>query len=91
MSQDTGKHYRFSYKGINLDPARIASIYGITNMVQAGIVKKALCAGTRGHKTTLRDIDDIITGCNRWKEMLVEDQQDEIKININLGDTPNGK
>lgn len=71
--EDTGKHYRFIYKGINLDPARICFIYEVKNMVQASIVKKALRAGNSSHKDILEDIDDIITAAIRWKEMIVED------------------
>ena len=70
---DTGTHYRRTYKGINLDPARICAVYNVTNMVQAGIVKKALRAGSGGKKGIVEDIDDIITAANRWKEMLKED------------------
>lgn len=77
IANDTGKHYRKKYKNINLDPARICLIYGVANMAQASIIKKALCAGNRGHKDTIRDIDDIITAAQRWKEMLIEDSSDE--------------
>jgi hypothetical protein len=73
MKNDTGKHYRFTFRGIKLDPARICDIYKVTNLVQGSIIKKALCAGNRGHKDLLRDIDDIITGAQRWKEMVEED------------------
>lgn len=75
MSQqkDTGTHYRREYKGVKLDPARICLVYDVKNMLQATIVKKSLCAGNRGHKDTIRDIDDIITAANRWKEIVIED------------------
>lgn len=72
--KDKGKHYRYTYKGIKLDPARICMIYGITNMVQAGIVKKALCAGKRGHKDKIKDIEDIITAAERLLQMIKEDE-----------------
>lgn len=74
--KDTGKHYRFVYRGLKLDPARVCKIYGVDNMVQAAIIKKALCAGNRGHKDILRDIDDIITAANRWREMIQEDARE---------------
>lgn len=67
------KHYAKMYKGINLDPARICMIYDITNLVQGGIVKKALAAGNRGHKNVLEDIEDIKVACDRWIEMILED------------------
>ena len=77
IQNDKGKHYRKEYKGIKLDPARICKIYDIRNMVQASIVKKTLCAGCRGHKDLLSDIDDVICGAQRWKEMVIEDMEIE--------------
>ena len=75
VENDTGKHYRYTYKGIKLDPARIVSIYKCSHPMQLPIIKKALCAGNRGHKDLLRDIDDIICSAQRWKEMLLEDSE----------------
>lgn len=77
MKNDTGSHYRFVYKGIKLDPARIVQIYGCSNLMAGTIVKKALCAGQRGHKDLIKDLDDIITAAERWKEMVLEDMDDE--------------
>lgn len=75
--EDTGKHYRYMYKGIKLDPARIVTIYNCKNLMAGTIVKKALCAGNRGHKDLINDIDDIITAAVRWKEMVLEDMEIE--------------
>jgi len=72
---DPGKHYRFEYKGIKLDPARIVTIYGCKNLMAGTIVKKALCAGERGPKDILHDLDDIICAAERWKEMILEDME----------------
>lgn len=77
MSKDTGAHYRYVYKGIKLDPARICKIYKTENAMQSHIVKKTLCAGNRGHKDILVDIDDIIGCAQRWKEMVIEDMEEE--------------
>lgn len=73
--EDKGKHYRYTYKGIKLDPARIASIYSANHPMQLGIIKKVLCAGSRGHKDKVKDIQDIITAAERWLEMLKEDEE----------------
>lgn len=73
--KDTGSHYRYIYKGIKLDPARIVQIYGCKNLMAGTIAKKALCAGNRGHKDLLQDLDDIITAAKRWKEMVIEDME----------------
>jgi len=73
--KDTGNHYRYSYKGIKLDPARIMAIYKNPHTMAGSIVKKALVAGERGQKDLLQDIDDIICAAVRWREMVLEDKE----------------
>jgi hypothetical protein len=70
---DTGTHYRFMYKGIKLDPFRIAKIYEINDFALQTILKKCLCAGERGHKDKRRDLEDIITAAKRAIEIIDED------------------
>ena len=77
-NEDTGKHYRFEYRGIKLDPARIVTVYGCKNLMAGTIVKKALLAGHRGKKSEIDDVNDIITAAMRWKEMLLEDMADKL-------------
>lgn len=72
-SDDQGAHYRYEYKGVKLDPARICKIYNVDDMLLGAIVKKALCAGERGHKDFKQDLLDIICAANRRLEMLEED------------------
>ncbi len=74
MAEDTGKHYRKEFKGVKLDPARIALIYGVSHPIEIAIIKKALRSGT-GHKTREQDIRDIMCSCERWIEMMKEDQE----------------
>lgn len=77
ITEDTGSHYRYTYKGIKLDPARICKIYNVQNVLQGAIVKKTLCAGNRGHNDIKDDIKDIITAAQRWLEMIEEDESEE--------------
>lgn len=87
VAPDKGKHYRFQievpiteedlqrgYAIANLDPFRIAEIYGISNFAQNTALKKVLCAGNRGKKNLIEDIDDIVTAMLRWKQMIVENE-----------------
>tara|TARA_R110000803_G_scaffold8609_5_gene27602 strand:+ start:2360 stop:2677 length:318 start_codon:yes stop_codon:yes gene_type:complete len=69
---DAGLHYRKSYKGIKLDPFRIAGVYGC-NGVQLTILKKVLATGERGHKDEIQDYKDIINAATRAIEMINED------------------
>lgn len=71
---DAGLHYRKTYKGINLDPFRIASIYNLDG-VQLTILKKTLVTGKRGNKDTIQDYKDIINAASRAIEMINEDVQ----------------
>lgn len=71
-SRDAGAHYRYEYKGIKLDPFRIAKIYGITDFGQQTILKKALRMGT-AHKDRKQDLKDIICAAERMLEMIGED------------------
>lgn len=73
--EDQGSHYRYEYKGIKLDPARILMIYNQNDPLLGAIVKKSLCAGNRGHKNFEQDLKDIICAAERRLEMLREDDE----------------
>lgn len=75
--KDKGAHYRKMFHGRNLDPARICLVYKITHPSQQGLVKKILCPGARGKKSLKEDIEDIISGCERWLQIIEEDEEDE--------------
>lgn len=75
IENDTGQHYRKEYKGVKLDPARIATIYEISHPLQQAILKKSLVTGGRGQKDLEHDIKDIICACHRWLEMIEEDSE----------------
>lgn len=70
---DPGNHYRFQYKGIKLDPYRIAAIYNMQSFAMMTILKKCLCAGSRGHKNYEQDLKDIICAAERELEIINED------------------
>lgn len=80
IRDDTGKHYRYEYKGIKLDPARIQLIYGATHPMQISILKKALRWGS-AHKSLVKDLKDIITAAERALEMIEEDKDDAKPFN----------
>ena len=69
---DAGLHYRKAYKGIKLDPFRIAKVYNL-NGVQLTILKKVLVTGERGSKDEVQDYKDIINAASRAIEMIEED------------------
>lgn len=73
MPTEQPKYYRFSFRGVKLDPYRIMQVYGITNPAHQHALKKLLRAGN-SVKTLTQDIDEVILALNRWKEMLNEEE-----------------
>ena len=74
-SQETKEdysHYKYSYKGIKLDPYRILDIYKITCPAQQHAIKKLLRAGN-SVKELKQDITEVIDTLKRKLEMLEED------------------
>jgi len=67
------KHYKYSYKGIKLDPYRILQVYGITCPAQQHAIKKLLRAGN-SVKDLEQDIQEVIDTLQRKLEMLKEDK-----------------
>lgn len=71
--EEKHSHYKKDVSHLNvIDPYRIADLYDLHPCAEH-IMKKSLCAGNRGHKDTLRDIQDIIDTAERWKQMIEED------------------
>jgi len=71
-AEDAGEHYRYVYKGVKLDPFRIAAVYGMTDPALFTILKKVLRGG-RAHKDLKQDLVDIISSAERKLEMMEED------------------
>ena len=56
-----------------LDIYRILSLYNVTNPCLQHSIKKLLCAGKRGVKNQIQDINEAILSLKRFVEMLGED------------------
>lgn len=72
---DTGAHYRKEYKGVKLDPYRVAAIYGLTGGPREHALKKLL-RGTEKGDSPLKVIREVRDALDRWEEMLVEDGEE---------------
>lgn len=81
---DEYSYYKYSYKGIKLDPYRILSVYGITCPAQQHAIKKLLRAGN-SVKDTKQDIQEVIDTLQRKLEMLKEDEENS--TNKEYGDS----
>jgi len=73
-ADDSGKHYRFEFQGVKMDPYRILKVYGITDPAQQHAIKKLLRAG-RSVKSFRRDVEEVISTLNRLLEMLEEEDK----------------
>lgn len=68
------KHYKYTYKGIKLDPYRIFRVYNISSPEQQHAIKKLLRAGN-SVKDLQQDIQEVIMTLNRWLEIIEEDKE----------------
>lgn len=68
------KHYKYSYKGIKLDPYRILTVYNVTCPAMQHAIKKLLRAGN-SIKDLEQDIQEVIDTLKRKLEMLKEDKE----------------
>jgi len=73
MTDTKHRHYKYSYKGIKLDPYRILQVYRITCPAQQHAIKKLLRAGN-SVKDLEQDIQEVIDTQQRKLEMLKEDK-----------------
>jgi len=78
LGKDAGAHYRHEYKGLKLDPFRIARIYDMTGFPEQTILKKVLKLGERGAKDKRQDLLDIICAAQRALEIMDEDEIEAI-------------
>ena len=67
------EHYCKTFKGILIDAYRVAILFDVTHPARFQCLKKILRAGT-GAKTLAEDIDEIIEGAERWKQMIAEEE-----------------
>ena len=71
---DGDKYHRdiFDIKGndsITVDVYSVLAAFEVTNPALQHLIKKALCAGLRGHKNEIDDMTDIIESAYRAKDM----------------------
>lgn len=65
--------YARMFAGQKLDVYRILQEFDVACPVAQHVLKKALCAGQRGHKDVRQDWQDIADSAARKLEMLAED------------------
>ena len=74
MDKDTGAHYRNFYRGIQLDPFRLARVLNL-DAAQFTVLKKITRGGDGGYKSSKQDWLDVIGAAERAIEMIDEDEE----------------
>ena len=68
-------HYQKSVEHLKwIDVYRVLLLFGVTNPCLQHAVKKLLCAGNRGVKDELKDVQEAIASLLRYLEMQTEDE-----------------
>lgn len=74
MKMKNHDHYYRSVKGIDkIDVYRVLELFDVTCPVAQHVVKKAMAAGKRGHKSDVTDWENIRDSALRKLEMMGED------------------
>lgn len=54
---------------VTVDVYRVLEAFGVTSAPLQNLVKKALCAGLRGHKDRVQDLSDILLSAQKAVDM----------------------
>ncbi len=69
------KHYQKNVEHLKwIDVYRVLVLFGVTNPCLQHAIKKLLCAGNRGVKDELKDVQEAIASLLRYLEMQTEDE-----------------
>ena len=66
---DKNSKYDVEINGTTLDVYDVLKAWNVTNPALQHLIKKALQAGNRGHKTLDQDMDDIVASAIRAREL----------------------
>jgi hypothetical protein len=76
MSEQNHSHYFKDVSNLNfIDVYRVLLLFGVTDPCLQHATKKLLCAGNRGVKDELKDVQEAITSLTRYLEIKTEDNK----------------
>ena len=76
MSEQNHSHYFKDVSNLNfIDVYRVLLLFGVTDPCLQHAVKKLLCAGNRGVKDELKDVQEAIASLTRYLEIKTEDNK----------------
>ncbi|MNI61440.1 hypothetical protein D3C73_1167120 [compost metagenome] len=59
---------------VTVDVYRVLEAFGVTSAPLQHLVKKALCAGLRGHKDRTQDLSDILLSAQKAVDMAKDEE-----------------
>lgn len=76
MSEQNHSHYFKDVSNLKfIDVYRVLLLFGVTDPCLQHAVKKLLCAGNRGVKDELKDVQEAIASLTRYLEIKTEDNK----------------
>lgn len=76
MSEQNHSHYFKDVSNLNfIDVYRVLLLFAVTDPCLQHAVKKLLCAGNRGVKDELKDVQEAIASLTRYLEIKTEDNK----------------
>lgn len=83
MAREKHNHYYKKVPGEYVDVYRVLQLFEVTDPCIQHAVKKLLVAGQRGVKGLEKDIQEAIDSLERWKEMRIEENNQQTKWELN--------
>lgn len=74
-----GRDCEGNLRAITVDVYRVLNAFEVTDPALQHLIKKALCAGLRGHKNTEQDLHDIIDSGHKALTLFKDTRQLERK------------
>ena len=76
MSEQNHDHYFKDVSNLkHIDIYRVLLLFAVTDPCLQHAVKKLLCAGNRGVKDELKDVQEAISSLTRYLEIKTEDEK----------------
>ena len=76
MSEQNHSHYFKDVSNLkHIDVYRVLILFGVTDPCLQHATKKLLCAGNRGVKDELKDVQEAIASLTRYLEIKTEDNK----------------
>lgn len=77
MNREYSHYFKNVENLAEIDVYRVLELFEVDNPCLQHAIKKLLCAGGRGSKSTYKDVQEAIDALVRWNEMRKEELNDQ--------------